>query len=1229
MLFLSTFGPLHITWSGKPIPLGNGKPAALLIFLVLAPGLHSREKLVDLLWPGLSEESARRSLRQAVFLLRSVLTEASGQAGIVSRRYQVGFDANMPFQADAAQLVSSLPDCAELPAAQRDACLARLADLAQLYKGPFLVNFTMSDCPSFEDWCQIKREQLHRRALDLLARLADGHEQQGDHRSALPFALRYTELEPCSEDGYSCTMRLYAMNGQRDAALGQYEVCCRLLEHELGVQPSAQLQALAECVRRDEFGAPLAAVGLESRVDEGRHPVTVLYCELETIGIDDPEDAMECLRHPLTQCEEISQRFFGHINHLQGGGLLVYFGYPQALESTALFAVRAARLMASKAAPGLAVRLGIHSGLIVVTSHSRIPDPIGLTSNRAIQLGKCAASGEVLVSAETQHRLAGYFHLASIGELVCQGVSPSLQAFRVVNETGATHRLAAAAHLTPFAGRKVELARLADTWMKAGQGQFKALLVSGTAGIGKSRLVSALVVHLETDSGLLRELRCFPETRQSPFLPVIALYESLCSFMPEDGVEVRLAKLLHLLQTRAPQLVQRGLPLMSRMLGLPPSSLYPLPDLAPDQLKSATYALLIDLLHAVASRNPVLLVAEDMHWADASTLEVLSLLVRAGSMPVMLLMTARPEWRPDWPGLAVMTLAPLPDADVLAMVRSVRADMAPERLGHILARADGIPLFAEELAAMSQEGELPGSLHDLLAIRLDKLGPARAVAQLAATLGNEFELDILGRICELSADELSVTIGRLKDSGLVQALADQRFQFKHALVREAAYGSLTKNARQTAHRRIAHILQSGYRSIAEQHPEILAQHLGAAGEASAAMGWWVTAGHRAASHYAHSEAVSHYDAGLGLLDEVPADMTRNRLECALLTGLARSEQEVVGYGRGRSGAALDRAVALLEQGAGEATDIFNAVWGLWEGAGSRVGHAQAVRLARRLLDIATQEKTPALLQQAHYALGNSLFWTGTLAQAHEHLEISVALENPDNTTPVCDSYGRIMRVAAQAYLSWVLWMQGRTDLAQAASEAALQLARHHQNLNAQAFALTFAATLQRWQGRLDDCWRLAEEGRAVSVSCFNAVFEAVNQMTLGWVSVMRGDVGAIGCIEQGVNAIRQAMSGVAVSMLAPFAEALLHLGEYDKAYAIVQEALEQSELKQDQHYLAELHRLAGRCLSMKGNTRAALSCFEQAAQVGHAQGARGFELRAKHNKLSTYRSGGKSFKKAR
>lgn len=1215
-LSLSAFGPLSVTWNDKEITrLGGGKLAALLVFLASEPGQHRREALADLFWPDLPAESARLNLRQTMFQLRSVLLEATGREFIVAGRDQVGLAAEPPFRTSTAEFAVPLPACTNLDSARCSACLPRLAALAELYRGAFLADLSLPDCPDFEDWLLLKRDSFHRRALDLLARLAECHERRGEYRAALPYALRYVELEPWSEAGQLRAMRLYVEDGQREAALAQYESCRRALLRELGVSPNTELQQFAEKIRAGGVAPPLVP---PPALSEDRRQVTVLYCELNAENIDDPEETMAALRAPQARCTDILQRHAGHIVQAYCGGLIAYFGYPHALENSALYAVRAALALAAEATPRLSVRVGVHSGLIVTSADARAPDAIGTTSGIAIRLRELADVGEVVVSEETQRRVAGYFRFSTFGRRRLRGLPKAMEAFKVVGESGARHRLAAAGRLAPLTGRSLELTALLRAWARARQGEFRAVLLSGEAGIGKSRLSDALMRRLDNGSGIVREMRCFPETMQSPLQPVIALLAGLGDFQIGDDDAVRLTRLDNLLRMHTPDLAQRSLPLLGQLMGLATGTLPPHSVSTPEQLQDATRDVLTDLLYSLSTHYPVLLVAEDMHWADELTLDLLRrLTMHRAPVPVLLLMTARPDWRPDWRGLKTMVLAPLPDTDVGTLVGALRADLAPAHLARIVARAEGIPLFAEELAAMvgtgasDAEAELPASLHDLLMARLDKLGPARTLAQLAATLGREFDTSLLAPLSGLAPQALTEAVNRLCDSGLVLQMADDRLQFKHALVQEAAYQSQTRAARKTAHRRVAKALEALRGNDCRERPELPARHWSAAGEAARAVPLWLAAGKHAAQRFAHREAVAHYEAGIRLLAELPAGGERDRFEFALLAGLAQSEQVISGYGRGRSAELLTDAIALLGRGAGNGADLFHSVWGLWEGAGSRVDHGEAVLLARRLIEIAETEQASGFLLQGHYALGNSLFWTGELTESRLHLETALAMIVPGTLVPLRDCYGSIVVIGIKVYLSWVLWLQGDTERALMYSDEALALARRVGDAYGLAFALTFAAILRRWLGRLNETQHLAGEGRVVAATCESTVFEAAMIMTCGWAAVMQGDAKAIVLIEQAINTMRTAMSAVVVPLLAPFAEALLHLGDAATALPIVEEALRESEAKQDRHYLAELHRMKGLCLQATGNLRGAGASFRKAIAVAEAQGALVFAHRAR------------------
>lgn len=1226
-LGISFLGTIEIDVNGRPLRgLGNGKVAALFAYLACKPGPHRREMLADMFWPGLSAEAARLNLRQVLFQLRGLLTDGGAADLIIADRQHLAFDTHLPLQRDldafaAAPTACVQPDAGACPACQ--GCLAQMEARAALYRGPFLASIALPDCPDFEDWLQFKRESLHRRALDLLLRLADCHERTGNPQRALPFALRHVELEPWSETGYLRAMQLLTLTGRREAALAQYAACRRVLERELGVLPGTELRALSEQIRQGTTAPDVAPSVPETPPREERRQVAVLYCELTAHDVADPEDALPRLDAPQARCEAIVRGRDGHVVRAYGGGLLAYFGYPFALENAVLAAVRAAREIVTALPVDVAAHLAVHVGPIVVIGSASVPDPVGATTGGAIQLHRAAVAGEVLVSDAARRHIAGYFRFERLAARQARTLRGQT-AYRVTAETSATHRLAATADLTPLVGREGELAQLDAAWARARRGKFGVVLLVSEAGIGKSRLAHTLAQRAAIDNGQLRELRCFPETRQSPLRPVITLFEALCGHAAGDTPPIRLDKLRELLVQRTPRLAERGLPLLARLFDLP-TELAPSPVLAPEALKAATHELIVDLFLAVTTDQPMLLLVEDLHWADGATLELLALLrSRAAWARALLLLTTRPDGADsstgpvgaaDWSGATRLDLAPLPDAAIAAMLDSISPNLDARLRAAIVARADGIPLFAEELVAAGGANGLPDKLHDLLRTRLDRLAQGRGVAQLAACVGREFELAFLASIGSsggIASRTLEQGLAELCASGLVQPLADGRFQFKHALVREAAYATQTRAVRRAAHRAIAERLEQ---DRAAQTPETLARHWQEADDAMRAIPCWQAAGQRAAAGYDHHEAIAHLTAGLHLLEQLPPDAERDRREFALRLDLARSEQEVAGYGGEGAVAHLARAIALHSAGAGASPELFAALWGLWEGAASMADYREGERLARQLCDIAATEADPDLLRQAHYALGNSLFWTGAFATSQAHLEAALALETlPDDATaePARDCYGRILPIAVRAYLSATLWFRGEMT-ALGLSEQSLTLARAFGDPSGRAFALTFAASLRRWMGDADAALHLAAEGREAAAACQSAVFCANFDVMLDSLAAARGDQTALARVDGNIDTLRAAMSGIAVAALAPYAEALINIGEFAHARAILAEAMVMATDKHDRHYLAELLRLDGLCLERLGEAGAARDRYAAALALAEEQDATVLAARARQS----------------
>jgi DNA-binding SARP family transcriptional activator len=764
-LQLMLLGGFDARLSGCPVAgITYNKMRALLAYLAVERERdHNREVLAALLWSDNNPTTARGNLRRTLSDLRRVLELPTGTTLFSASKHSIRFIPNA--------YIDVLDFAGQTPALSEEKIIA-------LYRGEFLAGLSLPDSPDFEDWLQIQRETLHRRALALLEQLSNHHEQVGDYSKALQFALRYTELEPWDEDAHRRVMRLYTLNGQNSTAITQYEACCRLLKKELGALPSEETRHLAERIRNGELGreSPAAVEAPPPFIPQQhaeRRQVTVLYCELSLAAIDDPDEAMELLRAPQARCVEIIRQFSGHIVQTHGGGLLAYFGYPQAHEDAARRAVQAALAITREAAYGIEIRTGVHTGLIITGGESSVPDTVGQTSRFAIQLRHSAAHNEIAISQDTHRLVAGYFDCINLGAQSLSGFALPLEIFKVVRESGARTRLDAAAQLTPLIGRKTETAKLMGLWEEAVQGVRHVVLVQGEAGIGKSRLLLTLKKRLADQPHAIRELRCFPEFSQSPFYPLIVMLEAIFCFANGDTPELKFDKLAKYLEAHYPATAQDTAPLLAQLLSLPLAGHYQAPGYSPQKQKELTIAILLGLLQELATKQPVLLIVEDLHWIDPSTLELLTLFVeQTGQEPILTALTARPEFIPPWKKTieTTLTLAPLVEDEVAEMIASLRADIPAATIRRIAERTDGVPLFVEEMAKIAttdNRTNIPATLHDLLAARMDNLGEAKYTAQLAATLGREFDLDLLRKISSYGPAALAHSLTALQDAGLI------------------------------------------------------------------------------------------------------------------------------------------------------------------------------------------------------------------------------------------------------------------------------------------------------------------------------------------------------------------------------------------------------------------------------------------------------------------------------
>ena len=1223
-LELRLLGGFEARLNGHPVAgFTYNKMRALLAYLAVERVQdHNREALSAMLWGSNDLKTARGNLRRTLFDLRRVLELPSNQIMFTSGKHTIRYIPNG--YVDALDFIGRMSASAENHAKSGQDEEKTIA----LYMGEFLAGLSLPDSPDFEDWLQVQRESMHRRALALLERLSIRYEQAANYSKALQFALRFIELEPWNEEAHRRVMRIHALDGQSSAAIVQYEACCRLLKNELGVLPSEETRNLAEQIRSGELSSPPASAknGVANGLPElqaipqlqaERRQVTVLYCELTLAAIEDPDEAMDLLRAPQARCVEIIRQYSGHIVQTHGGGLLAYFGYPQAIEDAARRAVQAALSVTRETAQGIEIRAGVHTGLVITGGELAMPDTSGRTSKHAIQLRQSAAHNEVAISQETSVIVAGYFDCASLGVQLFPGLAQPLEIFKVLQESGARTRLDAAAQLTPLAGRKTEIAKLLKLWKSATKGSRHVVLVQGEAGIGKSRLLHTLKERLAEQPHAVRELRCFPEFSQSPFYPLTVMLETIFGFLPGDTPEFKFDKLAKYLEAHYPATAQDAVPLLASLLSLPLAVHYPDPGFTPQKQKEQTQTILLGLLQTLAMRQPVLLILEDLHWIDPSTLELLTLFVeQTGKEPILALLTARPEFIPPWKGAinAVMTLAPLVEDEVAKMIASLRIDIPAATIQRIAERTDGVPLFVEEVAKIATQDNrvsIPTTLHDLLAARIDQMGEAKYTAQYAATLGREFDLNLLRRVSFCDTATLAQSLSALTDAGLILKVSETSCQFKHALIQEAAYQSQTKADRQAAHQRIAQALQNVFVDLVSTHPELLAQHLGAGGETRPAIEYWIKAGQRAALHSANAEAIEHFNNGLQLLMTLPHDKERDHSEAGLRLNFGTVLLSARGYGSVESGQMYSRSLELCEQ-LGDGAGLYKALWGMWLTSSSRVGHLHSLELAEKLLNLAQHNNEPLSLQFAHYAIGNSLLWAGQLEKSRFHFEQSIALYQPSHHATMVSDFGENARVSSGCLLSWVMWLQGFPEQAVTVVNRALSLARQTNHPYSMGFALCCSAILHRWLRQVETTGQLALEALALSQKHGLPFSLGVSASSYGWVLAMQGQAAGVPQIQQCLAAASTVMSGTKLFFFAMLIEARIPLGQIEQALVDLDEAIAVVNEKEDHFCESEFHRLKGECLLKisANNAAEAEICFDHALTISRRQGAKSLELRA-------------------
>lgn len=1215
---LTLLGGFSLMREGQPCHLVYEKGRALLAFLATEPNRScARSRLAQLFWPHLNRDTALTNLRQVLLDLRRVLdTGDAATSPLQVDRHAVRLVSGPSLRVDVADALALPGACGVAPfSAQCDPCLHQMEQASARYRGEFLAGFSLPDCPEFDEWLGTQREALHLSALNRLIRLSDCLERMGEFGRAAPFALRGLDMEPWNEQVLIRAMRLLIRTGQDTAALAAYDRCTRSLQRELGVSPNRETAALAEQIRQGNLAQVLSAPTLPGEPTPAdttwtRRQLTAVCVELLPNGACDIDQRQFLLTQPRHRCTEIIQSCAGFVTPIHGSTLLGYFGYPQAHEHAAKQAVHAALALVNSRFLDVDVRVGVHTADVISGGMPSTPDLTGELTEQAMGIRQIAEAGEVLVSNATHSLVAGLFDDSTSTMVTLPGTDRAICVHRVTTElVQSTPWGRPNVTLSPLTGRADEVAILLASWQAVRRGRHQAILIRGEPGIGKSRMLMPLREALDPHASVLIDLRCSEELRHSPFAPLVSWLQERLAFQRDDTSAMRFQKLVRMARTQFAEHSHEAITLLAHLLGLPLQSPYLPLSGTQSQQRDQLKQLLLARLQQMAERHPVLLIVEDLHWADPSTLDLIGQLLSDEAGPrVLAVFTARPEFVPSWrnDSTRLMQLAALDEAQTLALAHHVAPDLAPQALQRVANQSDGVPLFIEELAQQLVRGDdndIPPTLENLLMSRLDRLGRARGLAQLAATIGREFDTTLLARIARLDETQLRVDIHHLLSAGVLTSLSDGHYRFRHALLRDAAYRSQPRKEREAAHRAVAQQLQAC--PGPDIRPELLAQHWAASGSLRQAVLCWLKAGQLASEQSACQEALQHFRAGLALVASLPDEADRTQMELDLLLGLGAAACAAQGYASLEGSEAYARAVALSEQHQDDA-DMFPGFWGLWASASSRVGHGHALTVARRLIRMAEQTGNPIYLQQAHFAAGNSSFWRGDFSAARSHLELASSLYRTDQHAKLLNIFGEDAGVTTQSYLSWVLRAQGHPDLARQRSTAALTLARQLNHPFSLGYALTFAAVLACHQRDVDQAEVLGNEALQIGTRYGFPLWVTGAQAALGWVAALRGDREGVDTIRRAREAASQTMSGVSVVLLTLLADAQLALGCPQDALTSIQEALSLGRVIGDFHDEPNLLRMKGLALQKQrpADPRGAQDCFTQALALARHQQAR-------------------------
>jgi class 3 adenylate cyclase/predicted ATPase len=1033
------------------------------------------------------------------------------------------------------------------------------------------------------------------------------------------------------------------------------------------------LRAIAELNNEPKHAVAVPAPVAQPKDTAERRQVTVMFSDL--VGSTalsarmDPEDLREVISAYQKCVAETVQRFGGFVAKYMGDGVLVYFGYPQAHEDDAERGVRAGLELIQavgglKSSTSLQTRVGIATGLVVVgdlvgSGEAQERGIVGETPNVAARLQGIAEPNTVVIAGSTRRLLGNLFDLKDLGAQDLKGIGDPTSAWAALRPASVESRFEAlrGSAMTELVGRHEELDLLLRRWLKAKTGEGQVVLLSGEAGIGKSRLTAALLGRLAAEPHTRLRYFCSPQHTDSAFYPIITQMERAAGSTHDDTTQTKLDKLDALLaQTWTSK---QDAALFADMLSLPNDGRYPKVELTPEQRRQRTLEALGSQIDALARQNPVLMIFEDAHWTDPTSLEVLGRIIdRIPSVGVLLIVTFRPDFEPPWvgrPHVTLIALNRLGERDIAAMIDGVVGNKPlPANIRQdIIERTDGIPLFIEEMTkAVLEAGNddvaqrpaaaipslalaLPPSLQASLMARLDRLDAAKEVAQIGAAIGRQFSHALIAGVVQKPHAELNSALNRLVRAGLLFRPGEPplaTYLFKHALVQDAAYSTLLREPRRALHARIAEVLQIEFPEIAESQPELLARHCSEAGLIEKAARLWSKAAERSLEHSAFVEAVGQATRALAWIPALPNTTELRQRQIQLQVSLAVAQMSTRGMSTPETKAAFEQACLFVEraEALGDPPDdpllLFRVLNGLWNV--SYVGFdGDAMRQqAAHCLALAEKQRAAVPRVMGHRLTGTSLMWTGDIPEGRAHLDRAIGICEQANGAPGTH-IGKDYWVSALAERCFSLWLLGYPDAAIADGTHALKDARDFGRIAALMYALNMTSIISLFCGNRTTADAQVDESIALATKQGATAWKTYGAPLQGCSLALSGKpTDAIQMITAGVAANRSLGNRVWMPFyLSCLAFTYAELHQLAEAWRCVDEALTEIKTTKEKWFEAETNRIAGEIALKTSEPEAAKAqaYFERALTVARNQQIKSWELREAMSVARLWRDEGK------